>query len=92
MILMKTIEKHIQYWINYKGSGDEYRKERDLDCKHTGGNLNADTMISLWLPLRYALNSCNTKRWKRYKGTSNLKKNDKFLKALKKGSSTFYSG
>ena len=88
---METINAQIQDWIDYKGSGDKYRIEHDFDCKLTGGNLNADTLISLWLPLRYALNSCNTKRWKRYKGTSNLKKNDKFLKALMKDLPEFIS-
>ena len=28
--IMKTIRTHIQYWIDYKGTGDEYRRAHDL--------------------------------------------------------------
>ena len=59
---METIKTHIQYWIDYKGDGDEYRRTHDLDCILTDGNLFADTLFSLWLPLRYVLNYCGTER------------------------------
>ena len=42
---METIRTHIQYWIDYKGTSDEYRRAHDLDCILTDGNLNADTLI-----------------------------------------------
>ena len=82
------IEQHIQYWINYKGTGDEYRKTHDLDCILTNGNLNADTLISLWLPLRRILSFENTKKWNDYVQVEknilrpkkiNLKKCDEFM-------------
>lgn len=58
-----AIKEKIKYWINYEGQGDVYRKIHDLDCILTGGNLLADTIISLWLPLRYTLNYFNLPRW-----------------------------
>ena len=76
---METIRTHIQYWIDYKGTSDEYRRAHDLDCILTDGNLNADTLISLWLPLRYVLNYCDTERWKRYRRIKGLKNNENFL-------------
>lgn len=61
------ITRKLLYWKNYSGSGDKYRKAHDLDCVLTGGNPNADTIISLWLPLRYALNHFDMPRWKQWK-------------------------
>lgn len=61
------ILKKLSYWRNYSGSGDKYRKEHDLDCIFTNGNLLADTLFSLWLPLRYTLNSFEAPRWKWWK-------------------------
>ena len=63
---MSSIQKHIQYWLNYNGKGDAYRKTHDLDCILTNGNLNADTLISLWLPLRYVLDTENSAKWNSY--------------------------
>ena len=42
----------------YKDS-DKFRKENDLDCQLTEGNLFADTIFSLWLPLRFSLLKIN---------------------------------
>lgn len=63
----KPIIRKLNYWKNYVGSGDEYRKEHDLDCILTGGNLYADTIFSLWLPLRYVLNYFNCTKWVEWK-------------------------
>lgn len=86
---METIKTHIQYWIDYKGSGDGYRRTHDLDCILTGGNLYADTLISLWLPLRYVLNYCNIEQWEDYRRKKDLKNNDDFLHILKDNIQTF---
>lgn len=61
-----VIEK-IKYWREYDGAGDEYRKNHDLDCILTNGNLLADNIFSLWLPLRYALNFFESSRWTYWK-------------------------
>ncbi len=65
--ILKPIEKKIQQWryylnnkpnIPYEGNEkiyDNFRKENDLDCQLTGGNLKADTIISLWGPFRISL-------------------------------------
>lgn len=63
----KPIIKKLEYWRDYTGTGDLYRKEHDLDCVLTGGNLLADTIFSLWLPLRYALNYYGSKLWEDWK-------------------------
>lgn len=72
----------LSYWKNYKGSGDEYRKTHDLDCILTGGNLLADTIFSLWLPLRYTLNFFENPKWTYWKDfeMNVLKKNKLTLK------------
>ncbi|MHB8063117.1 MAG: hypothetical protein ACYDG2_10870 [Ruminiclostridium sp.] len=69
--MLKPIEKKIGQWINYECNkptipyeGNEeihdiYRKENDLDCQLTDGNLKADTIFSLWLPLRFTLRKIN---------------------------------
>lgn len=61
------IVEKIKYWRDYDGFGDEYRKEHDLDCILTNGNLLADTIFSLWLPLRYTLNFFESSRWTYWK-------------------------
>lgn len=40
---------------------DTYRACNDLDCILTDGNLYADTIFSLWLPLRYTLTTFHTR-------------------------------
>lgn len=57
----------LSYWKNYDGNGDEYRKTHDLDCLLTGKNLLADTIISLWMPLRYTLNFFENPKWTYWK-------------------------
>ena len=61
------ILKKLFYWRNYSGSGDKYRQEHDLDCILTNGDLWADTLFSLWLPLRYTLNWFEAPRWEWWK-------------------------
>lgn len=81
------IINQIKYWKSYKGTGDKYRIEHDRDCILTGGNLFADTIISLWLPLRYTLNHYNCENWMIWKEKSsrnkiNLKKTEEFMDDL----------
>lgn len=63
----EPILSQLDYWNNDTGSGDEYRKTHDRDCILTGGDLRADTIISLWLPLRYTLNHFNVQKWQDWK-------------------------
>lgn len=61
------IIKQISFWYNYEKNApktkygedrdthDEYRKQNDLDCILCGGDLSADMIFSLWLPLRWVL-------------------------------------
>ena len=64
----RPIIKKLEYWRDYTGTGDLYRQEHDLDCILTGGNLFADTLFSLWLPLRYTLNDYGCGLWNEWKG------------------------
>lgn len=61
------ILQKIKYWRDYTGTGDFYRQKHDLDCILTGGNLFADTLFSLWLPLRYTLNYYGSELWDNWK-------------------------
>lgn len=86
-----NIKKHLEYWVNNNdGSGDEYRRKHDLDCILTQGNLNSDTIISLWLPLRYTLDLSDSTEWQEWRNRvlkgeidPRLKINQEFIDALK---------
>ncbi|WP_026653683.1 hypothetical protein [Butyrivibrio proteoclasticus] len=77
------IKKHIQYWIDYDGKGERYRRENDLDCILTGGNLFADALISLWSPLKYVLEYENNRCWQEFDPKDRSKNNNKFLEKIK---------
>lgn len=57
----------LKYWRDYDGKGDEYRAAHDRDALQMGGDLNADTIISLWLPLRYTMNRFDMTTWQKWK-------------------------
>lgn len=85
--ILEPIDKKLYEWIKYEDNMskdvlknkeiyDKYRMENDLDCTLTG-NLNADTIFSLWLPLRLVLRRIN--------GNSLvISKTSRFLKSLRK--------
>lgn len=62
--IYEPIKEKLNEWITYAENEpkvdyhecpevhDEYRKTHDRDCILTDGNLYADTIFSLWLPLR----------------------------------------
>ena len=51
----------LKYWRDYN------RRIYDWDYVLTGGNLNADTIISLWLLLRYTMNHFEKPRWQQWR-------------------------
>lgn len=69
--IYEPIRKKIEEWIDYydhepdylsnRKAYDEYRRWHDRDCVLTGGDLNADTMFSLWRPLANTLIRLNDK-------------------------------
>ncbi len=71
--MYEPIRKKIEEWIDYdvhkpdlpyRGNEtlhNEYRRWHDRDCVLTGGNLNADTMFSLWRPLANTIIRLNDK-------------------------------
>ena len=71
LVSLKPIKNKIQNWITYEENKPRipyeqncevhhrYRSTHDLDCVLLGGDLRADNIISLWLPLRYCLVEIN---------------------------------
>lgn len=63
----EPIMRKIRAWIDYDKHApksnyssnpqehDAYRSTHDLDCIIANGDLNADTIFSLWIPLRFVL-------------------------------------
>lgn len=57
--VFSPIKEELEYWLD-PGTGDRLKDDRD--CQLTG-SLNADTIISLWLPLRFTLNRMGKPLW-----------------------------
>ncbi|MCH5270709.1 MAG: hypothetical protein J1E83_08155 [Lachnospiraceae bacterium] len=66
-MLYTPIIQKIEYWRDYTGTGDLYRQNHDWDCLQANGNLLADNLVSLWLPLRYVLNHFGYAAWEAWK-------------------------
>lgn len=67
--------KYVKYYPKNSYLRSEYRSKFDLDCQHLKGDLNADMIFSLWLPLRYVLFSLNGKKMYKLTTDSFTKKN-----------------
>lgn len=93
--LYEPIYTKIKFWIEYEKNRpktdydknkleyDNFRSQNDLDCILRNGNLNADTIFSLWLPLRLSLvRVSGYRKIKRITGFKTDKENIDFLKAL----------
>lgn len=90
----RPIIEKIASWINYEENKpkteykndvenhDKYRAAHDLDCVLRGGDLKADTIFSLWIPLRFAL--VRVSGYDKIKEVTGMKleKSVSFLKAL----------
>lgn len=91
------IYKKIISWIAYDEAApkteygkdrekhDKFRSENDLDCILRGGDLHADTVFSLWTPLRLAIVRLNDGDYDRIKAitkTEQIQKNVGFLERL----------
>lgn len=93
--IYEPIRRKIEEWVSYddhKPAGeyydnmeahDEYRKWHDRDCVLAGGDLKADTMFSLWLPLRHMIARINDPETIRAVG--NISRKYDFLRDLMKG-------
>ncbi len=64
-------------------SDDEFRTANDRDCMLTGGNLNADTIFSLWLPLRHTIVRING--YEKISKVGNIDDKKSFVCALLEG-------
>ncbi|HFI0231818.1 TPA: hypothetical protein ACGOXG_001719 [Streptococcus suis] len=92
--LYLPIYKKIQSWIDYeenrpksdyysnKKIHDEFRAKNDLDCVLRNGNLNADTIFSLWAPLRLSLIKVSDKNEILKVTGTDISKSIDFLKSL----------
>ena len=89
---MRAIKRKINSWLCYEkarpktaysadpSAHDEFRRMNDLDCILTNGDLCADTIFSLWLPLRFALVRLNGyRKLNRY---GNINDKASFLSAI----------
>ncbi len=65
---------------------DAFRSAHDLDCVLLDGDLNADTIFSLWLPLRFTLKSIHG--YARLRSLGNINHKYLFLKALRQAYGT----
>lgn len=93
--IYEPIRKKAEEWIWYDehepksgyrenvAEHDEFRRKHDRDCVLTGGNLYADTIFSLWLPLRHTIVRINDREEIRKVGNMNSKYD--FLRELVKG-------
>ena len=70
------------YWENQE-EHDEYRRWNDRDCELTGGNLYADTMFSLWTPLRATIERLHTPD--EIAAVGNIKSKYAFIREVLKG-------
>jgi hypothetical protein len=52
-------ENSIRNFLKYWQMPSEPREEHDLDCIYLDGDLNADTLISFWTPLKWVLQILN---------------------------------
>lgn len=56
----KYSENHIINYINYwMDSYEKPRAENDIDCLYFAGDLRADTIFSVWTPLKFVLDNLN---------------------------------
>lgn len=56
------------YWMKaYGGSGDEWRRENDLDCLYFDGDLRADTLMSAWTPIKWVADLLNKEKGIRFR-------------------------
>ncbi len=62
---------------------DAFRGQYDRDCALTGGELKADTLFSLWLPLRHTITRLNDKE--KIRSVGNISRKYDFLRELIKG-------
>lgn len=52
-------ESSIRNFLTYWQKPSEPRESNDLDCIYLNGDLNADTLISFWTPLKWVLQILN---------------------------------
>lgn len=78
----KHIKDEIRYWKDYNPKAK--REITDRDCILNDGNLYADTLISLWTPLKLTLQYYDTPKWQKYSKISeeSLKNDHAFLNNL----------
>lgn len=90
--IYEPIRKKVEEWIWYddnqpkgnyfanKKEHDEFRSLHDRDCVLTGGELKADTLFSLWTPLRNTIVRIN--EMEKIQAVGNINSKYKFLREL----------
>lgn len=81
-------ENKIKNFLKYWQMPSKPRKTTDLDCIYLNGDLNADTLISFWTPLKWVLQILHPKQ-KFYKIVRDGKDPYRYLKELENNLSGF---
>ena len=90
-----AIRQMLEYWKEPDPAHrtDEWRRAHDLDCVLANGDLRADMLFSLWLPLRYTLNYFDCPQWISWKNKQDqcpqLKRCPEFLDDLESNIGAF---
>ncbi|MGN0505503.1 MAG: hypothetical protein ACI4FZ_03025 [Lachnospiraceae bacterium] len=91
--IYKPIEQKINSWICYNNNKptmrfkkdpiawENFKREYTFEYTLTGGNINADTIFPLWMPLRFTLVAINGYA-KIKKTAGNINHRDEFMKNL----------
>lgn len=95
--LLMPILKKLKYWRDFdKGykkqaspeGKKQYRILNDLDCQLNDGNNYADTLFSLWWPLKFTLREISARWWKKDEFYSfilcDMQSDEVYLKRLEK--------
>ena len=70
-------------YLEHKEEHDAFRAANDRDCILTEGNLNADTIFSLWLPMKHTIARLNSKE--AIEAVGNFRSKYNFCKSLLEG-------
>ena len=81
-------ENSIRNFLKYWQMPSEPREENDLDCIYLDGDLNADTLISFWTPLKWVLQILNPDE-NFYKTNSDVGEPFLYLKKLENDLDTY---
>jgi len=84
----KYTDNYVNNFLNYWMMPAVPRETNDLDCIYLNGDLNADTLMSAWTPMKWVLKILNPDE-KFYKVDKNGGDRNSYLKKLQKNIDTY---